>query len=353
MREKIGKSLCRDILCAILVMFFVSGTVLFFNPGQVMAEKVITLKVAHFIKEVHPMCRGLKWWGDEVTKRTGGKVQFKYFWASSLAGPPQLYDAIRTGLADMGPILPVLHAAKTPIFTIGAMPGMPTNKFLNAVWAAHQLGKTDAAQAEVKRNGFHFLYGNGHSGDFIFSSKQIKRLEDLKKMRISSFGPFGAAFKIWGSDVTWLGVAETYEGLKRGVVDGANKPLVAGITEALYEVAPYVMLPQIGINVTAVTVMREKTWNKMSPDIQKVMNEVSEEMSYKLAELFDKFDPIFIKQMKGKGMTFTSLPEGDVSKMRQSVKGIWNKWAADMDKKGLPGTELKDKFYNWCAEGPK
>jgi len=336
-----------------LVLFFVSITVFFFNPGQANAEKLITLKLTHFIKENTPMTNALKWWGEELMKRTGGKVKCKYFFGGALAKPPELLGALSTGMADVGPIIPVLSIAKTPIFTIGALPGAPTEEMYNAVMAAHKIGKTKAGQAEMRRNGLHFLAGHGHSGDFLFSSKPVKRLSDIKGMKISSFGPYAEAFKLWGAQVTWLGVAESYEGLKRGIADGANKPLIAGIIDSLYEVTPYLLEPKLGINVTSALVMNLQTWNKLPNDVKAVVDELSDEFPKKLSDQFAIADPFFAKQMKEKGMIFNRLPDEDVIKMREMMKPIWSKWAENLDKKGLPGTELKDQFYKWCLEGPK
>jgi TRAP-type C4-dicarboxylate transport system substrate-binding protein len=51
--------------------------------------------------------------------------------------------------------------------------------------------------------------------------------------------------------------------------------------------------------------------------------------------------------MKSEGMTFTKLPDDDLAKMKTMVASLWDDWAEDMNKKGIPGTELKDKYYGW------
>ncbi|MFC1867414.1 TRAP transporter substrate-binding protein [Thermodesulfobacteriota bacterium] len=318
-----------------------------YGGEAVAAEKQIKLRLAQFTKDNHHSSVAIKWWGDEFMKRTGGKVKVEYYFGQKLVKMKQQFDALRTGMADLGCYVAVWMPAKAPIFTIGGMPGMPTDDFYTTVVAAQKLGKTEAAQKEFTGNNVHFLAAVGHSGDFIYSKKPINRLEDIKGINVATWGYYSHAFKIWGANPVSIPSPEIYDAIKRGVADATNKPLSQGVSMAMYEISPYIMTPKIGVNVVFPLVMNLDTWKRLPPDIQKTATEVSEEFPKKIAEIFEKGDQEAIAKLKEKGATFTKLPDKDVTKMREMVASLLDKWADDMNKKGIPGTELKNKYLGW------
>jgi TRAP-type C4-dicarboxylate transport system substrate-binding protein len=285
-------------------------------------------------------------------KRSGGRVECKYFFGQKLCKAKEQNQALMKGMADVGALISVWMPAKAPILTIGGMPGMPTEDFYTALYAARELGRTKAAQEEFRRNNLVYLSSHGHSGDLIYSNKQIKRLDDLKGMRIATWGYYSKGFKLWGAEPISMISPEIYDGIKRGVADGCNKAIFQAITLGMHEVAPYVMLPKIGINVVVAFAMNMDSWNKLPPDIKKIVTEISDEFIKQAALIYEKDDKIFYDKCKEKGMTFTRLPDEDVAKMRALVAPLWDEWASDMNKKGLPGKELKDLYYGWLKKGP-
>ncbi|MFC1867577.1 C4-dicarboxylate TRAP transporter substrate-binding protein [Thermodesulfobacteriota bacterium] len=336
------------LFIALLLMFF---SVFCVNVGEaVAADKPIKFRLAQFSKAGAGEGVVMKWWGDEIMKRSGGKIKIEYYFGQKLVKMREQFDAIRTGMADIGTYVSVWMPAKAPIFTIGGMPGMPTDDTYTAVVAATRLGRTKAAQAEFTKNNVHFLTGNGHSGDYIYSNKPINRLADLKGLSVASWGYYSRAFTIWGAKPASIPSPEIYEAIKRGVVNGCNKPLFQAVSIALYEVAPYILMPKIGINVVVPLVMNLDKWKSLPPDVKKIFEEVSAEYPKKHTEIFKKIDEDSIAFMKAKGMTFTKLPDADLAKMKGMAAPLWDKWAEDMDKKGLPGTELKNKYYGWLQE---
>jgi len=342
---KKGGSVIFMIFVAIFLMFF-SMSGIYEGEAQA-ADAQFTFRLAQFTKETAGESVVMKWWGDEVMKRSGGRIKVEYYFGQKLVKMREQYDALRTGMADVGAYVSVWMPAKAPIFTIGGMPGMPTDDFYTTLVAASKLGKTEAAQKEFTGNNVHFLTANGHTGDYIYSDKPINRLDDLKGMSIATWGYYSRAFMIWGAKPASIPSPEIYDGLKRGVVAGCNKPLFQGVSMAMWEVAPNVMTPKIGVNVVVPLVMNLDTWKKLPPDLKKIVDEVSAEYPKKDAEIFKKIDEDAIAKMKSEGMTFTELPAEDLAKMKEMVTSLWDDWAEEMNKKGLPGTELKNKYYGW------
>jgi len=284
-------------------------------------------------------------------KRSGGKVECEYYFGGSLAQHTELFDAVRTKMADAAPLYACFHVAQFPIFQVHRMPAAPTESTEAAWWAFLQLGYSDWGKAELAKNNLYPVGVTGHSGDYIYSVKQVKGVADLKNMRVATSGPYGDAFKTWGCEPMEMASPEIYEAMKRGLVDACNKPLFQGITLGMHEVAPYISFPKIGFTVL-IHVINLDTWNSLPPDIQNLIDEIAAEMPKVGAEMYKADDEMWLSKMKEEGMTFTTWSDAEAAKAREMVLPLWDKWAEDMTANGLPGTEIKNQYLDWIKTGP-
>jgi hypothetical protein len=81
----------------VLVLFCI------FLISQIAFAKVITIKAASPYPTNHYLTTdAFQLYGNEIEKRTHGKVKFKWFHAATIAPWPQSYDAVANGLCDFG-----------------------------------------------------------------------------------------------------------------------------------------------------------------------------------------------------------------------------------------------------------
>jgi len=231
------------------------------------------------------------------------------------------------------------------------MPAAPTENTEAAWWAFLKLGHSEWGKAEFARNNLYPLFVTGHSGDYIYSSKLVEGVADLKGMRVATSGPYADAFKIWGCEPMEMASPEIYEAMKRGLVDACNKPLFQGITLGMHEVAPYLSFPKIGFTVM-VGGMNLKTWNSLPADIQELIMEINWETPKIGDEMYKKDDEMWLEKMKAEGMTFSTWSAEEAAKAREMVLPLWEWWADEMTKAGLPGEEIKDQYLEWIRTGP-
>ena len=120
-----------------IALCLLSFSMLCIHTGEALAaDKQITLRLAQFTKATAGESLVMKWWGDEVVKRSEGRIKIEYYFGQKLVKMREQFDAIRTGMADIGAYVSVWMPAKAPIFTIGGMPGMPTDDTYTTVVAA-------------------------------------------------------------------------------------------------------------------------------------------------------------------------------------------------------------------------
>ena len=62
-----------------------------------------------------PKVRTIQWFGNEVTKRTNGRVTFRYAWAGAMTKGPQTLDSVKSGLSGIVNVPVALYADKLPL----------------------------------------------------------------------------------------------------------------------------------------------------------------------------------------------------------------------------------------------
>lgn len=139
-----------------------------------------------------------------------------------------------------------------------------------------------------RKNGFFDLYdgyymANGlkfiaHDGDgmtfAIFSSKPVSRLSDLKGQILRSNRNYDPFFKALGCSTVSMASTEMFNALQGGIVDGYGVPAAAMPTYGLIDLTKTYI--QHGLwNGSANIVMNLDAYNKLSPELQKVLKDVT------------------------------------------------------------------------------
>ena len=85
------------------------------RPGRARAAEV-TLKLAHFLPPVAPAhAKLLKPWAEQVEAASDGRINIRIYPSMQLGGsPPQLFDQVRDGVADIAWTLPGYTPGRFP-----------------------------------------------------------------------------------------------------------------------------------------------------------------------------------------------------------------------------------------------
>jgi TRAP-type C4-dicarboxylate transport system substrate-binding protein len=71
-----------------------------FSPSS--SAQTIALKYTNFFPAPHANSVIVDQWCKEVEKRTNGKIKVTYYPGGTLTPPPQTYDSVVKGIADVG-----------------------------------------------------------------------------------------------------------------------------------------------------------------------------------------------------------------------------------------------------------
>jgi TRAP-type C4-dicarboxylate transport system substrate-binding protein len=217
--------------------------------------------------------------GDRITERTKGAIKFRYYPAGSLFKAKEQWDALRQGALDIS-VLPLDYASgKVPQLSITLMPCAVSSIKQGLKWRNKPIGKKVAHLMET--NGIKNLVWAWFDGGIGSKVRQIRLPEDVKGTKMRAAGKkFEYMLKEAGASITSMPSSEAYHALSTGVINTMLTSSASFVSFRLYEVLKYINVPRdyaiwyMAENI----IMSNKTWERLSPEQQKIFLEECEWM---------------------------------------------------------------------------
>jgi TRAP-type C4-dicarboxylate transport system substrate-binding protein len=290
-------------------------------------------------------------WIKMVDERTKGKVKIKPFFSSTLAQPQETFDAVSSGICDMGESYTFGNPGRFMLTETLMLPeqGFPTS--LSCSKALWHLYKTfPEVQNEYK--GVKLLFLHATPGAVVNTKKKpVKTLEDLKGMKIAVSGATMVKVgKALGLSPVTMSTNDLYEAGDKGVIDGFVRPVELLISRRLAEVAKYVTDIDLGHDLFFVA-MNQKKWDSLPPDVKKVFEELSGDWAVDFAgKAWDQFDTDARKDVKAKGIEIYNLPDEEKARWKKLMAPIGEEYAADLEAKKMPGKKILEELKKISAK---
>ena len=290
------------LTCVALLMCLGIGMV---SPAP--APKAITLKWADFSPENTSRTEAVKWLGTEITKRTGGEIKFEYYWSEALVKSRDIPEALRDGLVNAGVVFPPYYPSKFPLASAGTLLMQAKNLAITPAVVTELLTTYGPVKAEMDKWNLKVLYCSPASAPTTFSNRPIKSLADFKGLKIRALGFNGLVYKPVGATTVNIPLAEMYEALQRGTVDGEQCGLHVWWGYGHQEVAKYWLSDELGQLGATMHCVSNDLWNKLTPQQQKIFDEVSQEAYKRVLAAVQKEEQDIYKEAKKLGVTIHSL----------------------------------------------
>jgi TRAP-type C4-dicarboxylate transport system substrate-binding protein len=160
------------------------------------------------------------------------------------------------------------------------MPCIVTDMQAAQDWRKKEIGKR--IQKIAEENGVKILIWAWLAGGPASNSHQVKVPDDVKGLKMRAAGKkFEYMLKEAGASITSMPSSEIYHAMATGVLNSALTSTASFVSYRLYEQVKFINIPRdysiwfMGEPVC----LSMKTWNKLSPEQQKVFSEVAEEMN--------------------------------------------------------------------------
>ncbi len=292
----------------------------------------IELKFAHFAAKGHPGDLAAEMFAKAVEEGTGGKVTVTVYPANELGSPPEQLEQIKVGAIDMG--LPTQGQLDkySKRFGVVMLPFVYDNadhayRVLDGpfmAWAGPDIEKQGMVHLSNWEWGFRNITNNRRA---INSPGDMKGL----KMRVPPEIQLQATMEALGAVTTKIAFPELYMSLKQGVADGQDNPLSVIYHFKIYEVQKYLALTRHVYN-SMVHVVSKSTWNRLTPDQQKIVREESKKAGDFMRQTLKKEDETLLAKLKEAGMVVTTP---DPSQFRTLMQPAWDRIAGYSGKQNV------------------
>lgn len=306
--------------------------------------KPTKLTFSIFFPPTHGQTKAAMAWAKEIEQRTDNKVQISVFAGGTLTKAPQCYSGTVKGISDLGFSLFAYTRGRFPVMAAVDLPmGYPNGKVASRV--AQEFAKTFKPKelSDVK-----VLYLHAHGPGLLHTKKPVKKLEDIKGMKIRATGLSAKIVKALGGVPVAMPQGGTYEALKKGVVEGTFGPMevLKGWKQA--EVIKYTTeCYSIGYTTTFFIVMNLDKWNALPADIKKIFDEVSDKYTDVHGKVWDSTDQEGRKYTQSLGNKIISLSDEESARWRKAAEPVINDYIAntpDGDKHVKKIRELMKKY---------
>lgn len=316
------------VLLSFLLLIVLLGGVV--NPtfaASSAAQKTMVWRMAHYQPEQRPLMQGIKWWANELEKRTGGRIKIKHYFAQELARAKEIISMVGTGGVELGTPAVAYHPSEFPLMKL--ISDYPYEDLDELFWLAPRVvEQVPALQAEWEKINVKPLSYGGLSPYGIVSAKPTKKLGDLKGYRIRVFGsvvPLKVA--ALGMVPLTLPSSEIYEAMAKGAVECSFSTLDQHKI-GLWEVAKSHLKGDFQPTIYAAQpIMNLKLFNSLDPELRKIIINLQVDHFKVLKKILVEGNISNEKFLKSKGVFFSTLSEAENKRLKQISKDAWEKAA--------------------------
>lgn len=247
------------------------------NSGSDFQGDPIELKIAHNNAITSPTAVDIQTWCDAIYEATNGTVTITQYPSDSLGATSDGLDMLDTGITDLLWSTTSMFAGMFNWLDIFAQPLMGQESSVggtNAIWDIYENEKW-AEKIDGDYAGYKVLITYQSEGGILGSNDRITCVDDLKGDVIRSIaGGMSSFVTACGASGTFMGPADIYTNLEKGVIDDYVFEWAGVENFSLGELTPYFLDMNL-YRVPMFIIISDAAWNKLSADQQAAIESLS------------------------------------------------------------------------------
>ena len=289
-----------------------------FLVGGALAEP-IEVRVASHVSALSPLHQQSQMFADEIEKRLPGQFDFKLFPGGQLGKEKALITNVKAGSIEMINVASgVLKLDKK--LGLFDLPWLFSDR--EHVIRAMEGGLEDAVRDRLAQTAGVVVLGVYENGfrHVINGARSVTKPADLKglKIRISG-GKFRQdVFQRMGATPQKVAWGETFTALQTGVVDGAEAATYGFYEQKHFEVTKHLSLTR-HVYTPSFLVASEAFFDKLTPEQQKVFQEVGREITAQAYDAAAKLEEKYFGEMKSK----LQIEDIDLAAFKEATKDTY------------------------------
>jgi TRAP-type C4-dicarboxylate transport system substrate-binding protein len=271
-------------------------------------------------------------WQEEATN---GKLIFQHYGSGSLHGAKDGFKAVRSGITDYATCFVAHEAQGYPLTKAFELPFVTPSNPLAGVRIVSELAPKYFKPEFEKRDtyfGYMVLVGAAD----IMSRKPIRKLEDLKGLKVIAQGFEPEAAKALGMVVVNIPFPDIYTSMQQGVVDAVLWVDPGFVPYKIYELAKY----HTTLNISAQhidTCINKDAFDKLPEDLKTTFYNFNQRIPYAIAKRIGvDFKAEAQAIYKENGVEMITLSDEEMAKFKAVLKPIKDEWAEKWEAQGVP-----------------
>ena len=324
------------------MLFLRSAAALGLSLFATAAAAQVTLNVNTWVPPSHllvadvvmPFCK-------DVEGATQGRVKCNLL-SKAVVAPPQTFDAVRDGLADISFIVPGYTPGRFVLTDAPEFPFMGDTSEALSVAYQRVYDKMLAKHSEFK--GVHVLAVFTHGPGQIYNTRRaVTSLKDLAGLKIRVGGGLvNEVAKVLGSVPMLKPAPESYELLSQGVADGVFFPKESPLSFKLVPLIKHVTYVPGGLyNTSFAHIMNEAKWKQISEADRAAINKLSgEALARRTGKAWDAVDARGEKAVRGANIPVVTADAKFIAEIKAKTSGLEQAWIDRAKAKGADGKAI-------------
>lgn len=290
---------------------------------------------------------------DRRLAEAGGEhsIEWTEAYAGAVADVRGVLEAVDTGIADFGYVPHLFEADNVPLEQVTYVTPFGTNDLpllmevisdLHAAvpeigegWARHN----QMVLAPVGIDTYHFV-----------TNFPIEEIADLEGRRIGTAGLALNWLNGSGAIPVSGALPSFYNSMSTGLIDGVMTFESAVAPYDFFEVAPHITRINFGAMYASALTVNLDTWDRLPEEVQAIILEVAEEYRNRTADDYYLGGQASLNVALENGATISDLPDGVRASYAGQMPNVAREWAAELDARGLPGTEVLETYIRLAQE---
>ncbi len=263
-----------------------------------------------------------KRWGARVEKRAGGRIKVEIYPASQIGSIPRMIEGLQLGTVEawIGP--PEFVVGHDPRFQVLGAPGIFTGmEHAYRVIGDPKFRETVMSLGEAKGMKGVSLIVYGPTS--YATRKPVRKLDDFKGLKVRVFASPMQTLPLTrlGATAAPMPLDEVFPALQRGAIDGNRTGITIFTTFKYYDILKTVTETHDAM-VTSIALVSKLWYDKLPPDLQKILVEEGEAVQKELFDWTLDFNEKGRKLWIEKGGELITLPPADQAEMMKRLSTV-------------------------------
>jgi TRAP-type C4-dicarboxylate transport system substrate-binding protein len=289
----------------------------------------------------------------EEAEDVGYNVTINLFPAGTLLPPPDMYEGVKSGVAEIGDMTLGGDTELFPLSNILVLPFMPVGESDDAldIWAQLRDEFPEMA-AEFEDVKVLFYSGSGAEAFLLHcTNQQLVAPEDMAGIKVQAEGGMVELMDDLGAAPVTLHNMEWASALQTGIIDAMWMNWMAVGDMGLLDYLKYdTIFPSGCMFGEEIIFMNLDTWNSLPSDVQDIIEDQRTWVEERILELTVGSNAAGHQKAIDQGNTIVTLTPEQEDAWYQAALQIHMDYVAELDAQGLPATEVYERALELAGQ---